>query len=140
MHSIPSLSLTREAIMSGVLFTIGLAGADMSGQEMPRGDAARGKTFFQVSCAVCHSPVLGPDNTVITKQGPSLVGVVGRKAGSLPNFNYTKAIRESGFTWDPATLYRFLANPMVVTARHDDADSGGGCDAIARMLSRIWRR
>jgi len=47
------------------------------------------------------------------KQGPSLVGVLGRPAGSLPHFNYTKAIRGLGLTWDPARLYRFLANPMV---------------------------
>ena len=87
--------------------------SNVHGQDIPSGDAARGKVFFQVNCAVCHSPVLGPDNTVIMKQGPSLVGVVGRPAGSLPYFSYTKSIRESGFTWDTATLYRFLANPMV---------------------------
>src|SRR5215510_2555503 len=73
-------------------------------QKLPEGDAARGKAFFQINCSVCHSPVLGPDNLVIMKQGPSLVGVVGRAAGSLPTFNYTKAIRQSGFTWDPSTL------------------------------------
>ena len=91
-----------------------MAPLKLSAQNVPAGDAARGKAFFQINCAVCHSPVLGTDNTVIMKQGPSLVGVVGRPAGSLPHFNYTKAIRESGFTWDPATLNRFLANPMVV--------------------------
>jgi glucose/arabinose dehydrogenase/cytochrome c2 len=91
-----------------------LPGLKLSAQDRPVGDAERGKTFFQVGCAVCHSPVLGPDYTVIMKQGPSLVGVLGRPAGSLPHFNYTKAIRESGFTWDQATLYRFLENPMVV--------------------------
>jgi glucose/arabinose dehydrogenase/cytochrome c2 len=86
--------------------------ANVSGQDAPKGDAAKGKAFFEISCAVCHSPVLGPENLVLTKQGPSLVGVVGRAAGSLPYFNYTKAIRESGITWDTAKLYRFLENPM----------------------------
>jgi hypothetical protein len=57
---------------------------------------------------------LGPDNTVVIKQGPSLVGVVGRPAGTLPHFTYTDAMKNSGFTWDPATLNHFLTNPMVV--------------------------
>src|SRR5512145_2431420 len=81
-----------------------LAGATVTAQDASAGDAQRGKAFFEASCAVCHSPELGPDNTVITKQGPSLVGIVGRKAGSLPYFSYTKAIRESGYKWDAATL------------------------------------
>ena len=36
-------------------------------QNMPQGDAARGKAFFQINCAVCHSPVLGPDNLTYRK-------------------------------------------------------------------------
>src|SRR5512137_410607 len=91
-----------------------LAAVNVSAQDAPAGDTGRGKAFFQVSCAICHSPELGPDNMVIMKQGPSLVGVVGRPAGSLPYFSYTKAIREAGLTWTPATLYRFLENPMAV--------------------------
>ncbi len=78
------------------------------------GDADRGQVYFQQNCAICHSATLGPDNTVIIKQGPSLVGVVGRPAGSSGHFNYSKAMRESGFTWDAATLDRFLVNPLVV--------------------------
>lgn len=100
--------------MPGVLLVAGLAAASASAQDMPAGDVARGQAYFQISCAVCHSPALGPDNTVIIKQGPSLVGVVGRAAGSSPHFNYTKAMRESRLTWDAATLNKFLANPMAV--------------------------
>jgi glucose/arabinose dehydrogenase/cytochrome c2 len=96
----------------GLLLAVTLAPANLNAQ--PAGDAARGKAFFQASCAVCHSPVLGPDNMVINKQGPSLVGVVGRPAGSVQYFNYTGALQESGFKWDTATLYKFLENPMVV--------------------------
>src|SRR6185437_10690666 len=83
-------------------------------QDMPAGNAAHGQAYFQISCAVCHSPALGPDNTVIIKQGPSLVGVVGRRAGTLPHFNYTRAMQNSGFTWDAATLNKFLSNPLFV--------------------------
>ncbi len=87
---------------------------NMSAQDMPTGDVERGKAYFQTSCAVCHSPELGPDNTVIMKQGPSLVGVVGRKAGTSEHFNFTKALEDSGMTWDTAKLYKFLENPLVL--------------------------
>src|SRR6267154_4442511 len=90
------------AILTSMFLAAALAPANLSAQDAPAGNAARGKAFFEASCAVCHSPVLGPENLVIMKQGPSLVGVVGRPAGSLPHFNYTKAIRELGLTWDTA--------------------------------------
>jgi glucose/arabinose dehydrogenase/cytochrome c2 len=77
------------------------------------GDAARGQLYFQTACAICHSPTLGTNNTVIIRQGPSLVGVVGRKAGSSSHFNYSEAMAGSGLTWDAATLFKFLANPMA---------------------------
>jgi glucose/arabinose dehydrogenase/cytochrome c2 len=105
-----SQRIVQFTAVSGLLLNAGLAGA----QEPPAGNPVRGQAFFQVSCATCHSPTLGPDNTVIIKQGPSLVGVVGRRAGTLPQFNYTQAMQDSGWTWDRATLNRFLANPMVV--------------------------
>lgn len=103
-----------SSIVSAATLSLATLPATGSAQNASAGDAARGKAFFEINCTVCHSPVLGPENLVIMKQGPSLVGVSGRTAGSLPHFNYTKAIRESGFTWNPGTLYRFLENPMEV--------------------------
>ena len=44
-------------------------------------------------------------------QGPSLAGVVGRRAASLPGFSYTPALKASGRTWTPPDLDRFLTNP-----------------------------
>ena len=66
--------------------------------------AASGADTFEDRCAMCH--VAGGDG-----QGPTLKGVVGRKAGSLPGFAYTSAIKASGITWTPANLDRFLTNP-----------------------------
>jgi glucose/arabinose dehydrogenase len=106
--------LLHRQVVPRLLLAGFLAALKVSAQDRTVGDAERGKAFFQVSCAICHSPELGPDYTVIMKQGPSLAGVVGRPAGSQPHFNYTRALRESGFTWDPATLYRFLENPMMI--------------------------
>lgn len=125
-------------VVPGLLLTASLAAWEVNAQDAPAsGDATRGKAFFQVNCAVCHSPELGPDNLVIMKQGPSLVGVVGRPAGSLPYFNYTKALRQSGFTWNAATLYRFLSNPMEVvpgtTMPIPVADPRNRADVIAYL-------
>jgi glucose/arabinose dehydrogenase/cytochrome c2 len=126
------------AILSGIFFTAALT-AHLNAQDAPKGDAARGKTFFEGNCAVCHSAILGPDNLVMIKQGPSLVGIVGRPAGSLPYFNYTKAIRDFGSTWDTAKLYGFLANPMEVvpgtTMPIPVADPRNRADVVAYLAT-----
>lgn len=95
---------------ASLLCAVGMSVA--MGQDTPAGDAARGQQFFQASCFVCHSSSLGPDNTLIIKQGPTLLGVLGRKAGSSPHFNYTQALKNSGLVWDPSTLDHFLTDPM----------------------------
>jgi hypothetical protein len=46
--------------------------------------------------------------------GPSLFGVVNRPAGHEPGFHYSEANKNSGLTWDPATLDRYLAAPRQV--------------------------
>jgi glucose/arabinose dehydrogenase len=74
-------------------------------------DAAAGKQIFRQRCTVCHSAEADDGGGA---QGPSLAGVVGRSAGSLPNFAYSTALRTSMLTWDPATLHRFLAAPTSV--------------------------
>src|ERR1051325_4199095 len=132
------LSPKSSPFVSVIFLAAALPGI-ASAQNAPAGDAARGKAFFEINCAVCHSPVLGPENLVIMKQGPSLVGVVGRPAGSLPHFNYTKAIRETGITWDTAALYRFLQNPMEVvpgtTMPIPVADPRNRADVVAYLAT-----
>ncbi|HEV2455148.1 MAG TPA: c-type cytochrome, partial [Verrucomicrobiae bacterium] len=103
----------RYGLIFGAVVAGEIAGQIARGQDLPTGDAARGRAYFQTVCALCHSAELGPDNTVIIKQGPSLVGVVGRPAASLPRFTYTHALKASGYTWNAATLDHFLANPMM---------------------------
>ncbi len=61
-------------------------------QAPPVGDAAQGKTFFTQSCALCHSAALGPGNIVVEGIGPSLLGVVGRKAGNISSYPFSPAL------------------------------------------------
>ena len=83
-------------------------------QAQDAGDASLGKVTFQQSCAVCHADSMGPGNTEIVKQGPGLVGVVGRHAAASATFNYSAALRNSGLTWDAPTLDRFLTGPAAL--------------------------
>jgi cytochrome c len=70
------------------------------------GDAARGQHDFR-ACAPCHS--LEPDRHLT---GPSLAGLWGRKAGSLPSFErYSDALKSSGIIWDDRSLDGWLTDP-----------------------------
>jgi mono/diheme cytochrome c family protein len=77
----PRQNMTLKPSLFRVLFISTLAvstgGNPALAQDQPTGDSDRGKTYFQTSCAICHTTSLGPGNTVIVKQGPSLVGVLG---------------------------------------------------------------
>jgi cytochrome c2 len=60
-------------------------------------------------CAMCHSVKPGE-----TRIGPSLAGVFGTKAGEIPGYPFSPAMKKSGLTWDEPTLDRFLTAPMKV--------------------------
>lgn len=49
--------------------------------------------------------------------GPSLFGIVGRQAGQIPGFHYSPANKDSGLTWDVATLDRYLTSPKDVVPK-----------------------
>ena len=71
-------------------------------------DAAAGEKVF-VKCKACHQIGETAKNAV----GPVLNGIVGRKAGTYADYNYTEANKDSGLTWDEATLKEYLKNPRA---------------------------
>ena len=75
-------------------------------------DATAGKAVFdKYACGTCHSTTTEPGGP---PTGPTLAGVVGRKAASVASFpTYTEALKKHGVTWDEKTLDEFLANPMA---------------------------
>jgi len=103
---------TKTLAMAATLLSFVLPGKLALAQSA--GDPNSGKTYFETNCALCHAEALGTDGQPVIKQGPSLVGVVGRKAASLPGFNYSAALTGAGLTWDAPTLDRFLASPPTV--------------------------
>ena len=72
------------------------------------GDPAAGEAAFKKSCAACHTTDAGNN-----KVGPSLHGVVGRRAASLAGYAYSDALKKADKTWDDQTLDAYLANPRA---------------------------
>ena len=93
----------------GSLVTAGLFGALLAtGAASPvlaEGDAAAGEKVFR-KCKACH--VVDKEQNRV---GPHLVGVVGREAGAVEDFKYSKALKESGIVWDEENLKKYLADP-----------------------------
>lgn len=71
------------------------------------GVAEDGRRVFG-QCRACHAVEAGANRV-----GPSLHAVVGRKAGSAPGYNYSKAMAASDLIWDEATLQAYLENPRT---------------------------
>jgi len=69
----------------------------------------RGRILF-LRCASCHDISSGPS----PKIGPNLKDVVGRRAGSLPGFSYSPALKAQTFVWDPAHLDLWLTSPSAL--------------------------
>lgn len=88
-------------LMAAMLWT----GVQAAAAEALTGDPETGKKVFKL-CMACHSVEPGQN-----RLGPTLHNVIGREAGSIENFNYSKAHKESGIVWTPETLDPYLKNP-----------------------------
>ena len=95
------MTLLRVSIAAGIALFV-------SGSVAAAQDAAAGEKVF-AKCKVCHQIGEGAKNFV----GPALNGVVGRKAGTYPGYNYSEANKSSGITWDEATLKVYLKDPKA---------------------------
>lgn len=74
------------------------------------GDARAGKAAFERRCASCHK--IGP--AARSGFGPQLNGIVGRKAGTVDDYQYSSAMRASGIVWSDKTLAAFMRAPEQV--------------------------
>ena len=70
------------------------------------GNIDHGKTVFK-KCAACHSISKGGANKI----GPALWGVIGRAAGSVDGYKYSKAIENFDKSWNFETMNNFLIKP-----------------------------
>ncbi|MCG6943153.1 MAG: c-type cytochrome [Thiohalocapsa sp.] len=83
-----------------------------SGPVSAAGDAKQGARDFSAECADCHSVRQGKN-----KKGPSLFGVVGRAAGTMPKVRYSDSMRASNITWTPDRLDAYIAHPKGVVPK-----------------------
>ena len=96
-------------------------------------DAGHGAKVFRSQCAECHSTDEGRN-----KDGPSLFGVVGRHAGSVANFRYSDAMKNSKLVWTEEELDTYLTDPRKVVPGckmiyRGLKDSGSRADLIAYL-------
>ena len=87
-------------VMAGTLV---LSGA---GWAQDNADVAEGARLYKRACLACHANEAGQN-----KVGPSLFGVAGRKAGSVPGFNYSQAMKAADVTWEDAAIDKYIADP-----------------------------
>jgi cytochrome c len=73
------------------------------------GDPKAGAQVFK-KCQACHAVGEGAKNKV----GPELNGLFGRAAASIPDYNYSDAMEESGITWTPETFAEYIKNPRAM--------------------------
>ncbi len=93
----------KHTLIGGLVVAAGLLAA---GDALAASDAANGHEIFNRTCQNCHSVEIG-----VNKVGPSLYHIVGRKAGVVPGFDYSDALKTSGKLWSPAELDLYLSNP-----------------------------
>lgn len=75
---------------------------------LAEGDAAAGEKVFN-QCKACHTVQAGQNRV-----GPSLFGVVGRKAGTAEGFAYSPAMKGANLTWTPENLDKYLTDPKAL--------------------------
>jgi cytochrome c len=81
---------------------------------------SKGQLLFNNVCRTCHTLKAG-DNRL----GPNLNRIIGRKAGALPDYGYSSAMKSGDLIWDKSTLDRFIANPDQVVPGHTMQPYGG---------------
>ena len=102
--------LAMRAVVLGlctaVVLVVRVADAQMP---LPAAKPPDGATLFKQQCATCHTSNL----TDPVRQGPSLFGIVGRRAGTVEGFHYSPAFTKADFVWDEAKLDAWMTNPQA---------------------------
>ena len=115
----------------GGVLTLLLFASSSSAQQTGNDEAAH--QAFNNSCRTCHSVKEG-DNRL----GPNLHKIVGRKAGSLPNYDYSPSMKEASFVWDQDKLTRFIVKPDEVVSGNKMQPYGGlSADEAAKVIAYL---
>jgi cytochrome c len=96
----------RRALLTFAIAFVVLA-TPVRAQDLLPPSTERGAEVW-AKCKACHTIEKGGRNIV----GPNLHGLFGRKAGSLPNYNYSPAMRQANVVWNDETLDKYLAETV----------------------------
>ena len=110
------MNIAPRTLIIAALFAAGATAA--SAQPAPPADFA--------VCSACHESTAKAAPSV----GPNLFGVGGRKAGSVPDFDYSDALKNATIIWSADTLSAFILDPAK-TVPGNKMDYGGASDAAA---------
>lgn len=99
---IAAMGLACAIIGAGLLAAPATAQTTISGKEAT---LKAGQFMFEHRCRSCHA-----DDPALKGYGPSLLGVLGRKAGSLDGFAYSDAMKASGIVWTEGALRAWIAD------------------------------
>ena len=104
------MRVTVRGVAAAILITM-VAGTPAGAQmALPEAAAPDGAKLFKNQCAACHTLHAAEPK----RQGPTLEGVVGRKAGAIADFHYSAGFAKADWTWDEAHLDAWLTNPQAV--------------------------
>ena len=115
-----------------ILTLIGLAGA-LATVARAEGDSVAGEESFKSRCLGCHE-----HSSKGNALGASLVGVIGRKAGTLPRATFSRALTESDIIWDEKSLDEYIASsskkvPWTLMSAHAIPSPKERADIIAYL-------
>jgi cytochrome c len=102
------------------------------------GDASAGSDVFKTECSECHSIKEGRN-----KKGPSLFGVVGRKAATISDYEYSDALRsKTDWVWTPEKLHSYLSQPAKqadpgTKMKYDGLSDAKQLDDLISYLSTV---
>lgn len=104
-----NVHILNRALLSRLALTAACMGMCLATVRYPladpvAGDAERGRVVYQ-RCLGCHS-------LKYNRTGPRHCGLIGRKAGSLPGYEYSDPMKRSGIIWTRETLENFIAAPL----------------------------
>lgn len=95
--------LGLAAPVAALLAVVLASSAPASAQELDPGERV-----FRRACAACHN--FNPERRM---PGPHLVGIIGRRAGSVEGARYSRALSQADFVWDDAALTAYLTSPRT---------------------------
>ncbi|WP_407069795.1 c-type cytochrome [Luteibacter sahnii] len=132
MTTLPTRSLPARLVAAGAFL-----GWLLATPATHAGDVTAGKNVFKSECAECHSVKEGTN-----KKGPSLFGIVGRKAGSVAGFAYSDAMLQSGRTWNAEALHGYLSQPAKqalpgTKMKYDGLDHAKDLDDLLSYLATL---